>query len=366
MTTDKSDASSQPTRFSVGSRIKNRHAIYYPPATVTEITERGFKYTFDYPQVLSPRLGSIVGGESYDDSQWEPEVPSQGGEQEPSPASPAYDQPLGWGGGRGPIREQELLPCPFCGGEPSLEQEAVIEHGKIMLIDNCWQVHCPSCNCQRLAEGGFPNYSSVSEAVTTWNTRHQLNQPVQDSGKDADLGHSSVVITKYKVLDAAPKGYYMTSRAHPETVVRWFLELVHHWFDESLGPNLFTGMRDDAAKYLTHWIETGECAPDHTALEIHTRIKFEEWIESSWRPQDTAQATAMASEIAEKLTNAGLLGTSVDSESQDLAAVRFLVESALTGSDMYRAGQRAGIEAAAKVADEYDRYDARMPELDGG
>lgn len=108
---------------------------------------------------------------------------------------------------------------------------------------------------------------------------------------DKDTGHSKIVIPKYKMLETAPKGYYSLGRVHPETVVRWFLDLVHYWFDGSLGDNIFTGMRDDAAQYLTHWIETGELAPDQTTLEIHTRIKFEEWLKSCWTVNPATQAT---------------------------------------------------------------------------
>lgn len=58
------------TKFKVGDRL---HCVVAtrPPLTVTEITERGFKYRFDYPWVLGTRLGSSIEGESYDDSQWE-------------------------------------------------------------------------------------------------------------------------------------------------------------------------------------------------------------------------------------------------------------------------------------------------------
>jgi hypothetical protein len=75
------------------------------------------------------------------------------------------------------------LPCPFCGDKASLEQDAVVEDGKIVLVDNCWQIRCPSCGCQRLAEGGFSNYSSVKEAVTTWNTRADLPRATADSAE---------------------------------------------------------------------------------------------------------------------------------------------------------------------------------------
>lgn len=48
---------------------------------------------------------------------------------------------------------------------------------------------------------------------------------------DRDASHSKIVIPKYKMLETAPKGYYSLGRVHPETVVRWFLDLVQ----ETLG-----------------------------------------------------------------------------------------------------------------------------------
>lgn len=101
------------------------------------------------------------------------------------------------------------------------------------------------------------------------------------------------------------RGYYLTGRVHPETVVRWFLDLHHYWFDESLGPNVFTGMRDDAERYLGPWIKTGEFAPDHTLLEINVRMKLEEWLKSSWSTTDpTKPDTASASALSTTLPDA--------------------------------------------------------------
>lgn len=58
------------TQFSVGDRLRNIHASYLPVAIVTEITERGFKYELERPLVISPRIGTQTGGESFEDSQW--------------------------------------------------------------------------------------------------------------------------------------------------------------------------------------------------------------------------------------------------------------------------------------------------------
>jgi hypothetical protein len=50
--------------FKVGDRVRSKHSSW-PEATVTEITERGFKYRYDKLVVISPRLGSTTGGEAY-------------------------------------------------------------------------------------------------------------------------------------------------------------------------------------------------------------------------------------------------------------------------------------------------------------
>lgn len=62
------------SRFRVGERLRNVHAPYLPIAIVKEITPMGFKYELERPLVISPRLGTQTGGESYDDSQWESET----------------------------------------------------------------------------------------------------------------------------------------------------------------------------------------------------------------------------------------------------------------------------------------------------
>ncbi len=50
--------------FKVGDRIKS---IFSPIGTVTELTERGFKYEYDEPWHVHPRLGiTYTGGECYE------------------------------------------------------------------------------------------------------------------------------------------------------------------------------------------------------------------------------------------------------------------------------------------------------------
>lgn len=70
--------------FKIGDRIRSSQASE-PPATVTELTERGFKYVYDYVWNMHPRLGlRHTGGECYTDvypefprwcleSEWTPE-----------------------------------------------------------------------------------------------------------------------------------------------------------------------------------------------------------------------------------------------------------------------------------------------------
>lgn len=98
---------------------------------------------------------------------------------------------------------------------------------------------------------------------------------------------SESVVSKDSSESAAqpfPMHYCSVGRVHRETVARWFVDLVHYWFDESLGANLFTGMREDAERYLSVWVKTGDFAADITTLEIHVRTKFEEWLKLSWEP----------------------------------------------------------------------------------
>ncbi len=49
--------------FKVGDRIRNVYSTEL--ATVTEITEKGFKYKMDHPVCIHPFLGSYQEGECY-------------------------------------------------------------------------------------------------------------------------------------------------------------------------------------------------------------------------------------------------------------------------------------------------------------
>ncbi len=53
--------------FRVGDRIRpvQAHGGCYVPATVTELTERGFRYRHDHPICIHPFLGSYQEGECF-------------------------------------------------------------------------------------------------------------------------------------------------------------------------------------------------------------------------------------------------------------------------------------------------------------
>jgi hypothetical protein len=59
--------------FKIGDRVRPKQANggYYVPATVTEITERGFKYVMDHAVCIHPFLGSYDRGECYEPSTYE-------------------------------------------------------------------------------------------------------------------------------------------------------------------------------------------------------------------------------------------------------------------------------------------------------
>lgn len=66
-----------------------------------------------------------------------------------------------------PVIVAELLPCPFCGGEPSVshyETESLWSHNKATYT----QIGCDDCNIYFSTEPGYD-----PEAITAWNTRHR-------------------------------------------------------------------------------------------------------------------------------------------------------------------------------------------------
>jgi hypothetical protein len=59
--------STEQNMFKIGDRVRpaQAHGGYYVPATVTELTDLGFKYVMDHPVCIHPFLGSYDRGECY-------------------------------------------------------------------------------------------------------------------------------------------------------------------------------------------------------------------------------------------------------------------------------------------------------------
>lgn len=53
---------------------------------------------------------------------------------------------------------RELLPCPFCGGQPRLDKSRITEG---------FSVHCPNCD----ACGGWQEGNAEAEVIAAWNRR---------------------------------------------------------------------------------------------------------------------------------------------------------------------------------------------------
>lgn len=64
----------------------------------------------------------------------------------------------------------ELLPCPFCGGEASLEE-----------YPHHWAVECTEC------EMSAPCEKTADDAVRAWNTRHERTCKVAACYSPSDL-----------------------------------------------------------------------------------------------------------------------------------------------------------------------------------
>ena len=91
---------------------------------------------------------------------------------------------------------------------------------------------------------------------------------------------SSAIEPRASYKNAHPARYLLTHGVHPDIVVLFFLALKSRWFEDP--ENRFYGKREQAKAYLYKWVETGELAEDNTLLEIETKRKFSEWLESSW------------------------------------------------------------------------------------
>ena len=70
---------------------------------------------------------------------------------------------------------EELLPCPFCGGEASAE--GTVRYGDRTVKENEWdQSVFHYCNCQScgVSNRGLVGHRTKDEAIRAWNTRAAL------------------------------------------------------------------------------------------------------------------------------------------------------------------------------------------------
>lgn len=106
---------------------------------------------------------------------------------------------------------QELLPCPFCGGEVRLEQMVV-----------GWRVGCPPSRCS--FSGPYSANSDPVEAITAWNTRHrQVDRAERELPSVEALGEALHGLSAILLLTGALED----DQAHPayENVVTRFATL---------------------------------------------------------------------------------------------------------------------------------------------
>lgn len=64
--------------------------------------------------------------------------------------------------------EEKLEPCPFCGGEPSIEEIEAHQHAFAKFMPDCpgyFYVECAPCDARRFG-------NTRQEAIAAWNTRH--------------------------------------------------------------------------------------------------------------------------------------------------------------------------------------------------
>lgn len=79
----------------------------------------------------------------------------------------------------GGIRDEELLPCPFCGGEAFIEYIGPHTHIIAVAMPNKtdWSafVQCTKCSCA-LAIGAESKKLAKGKAIKKWNNRVQMNK----------------------------------------------------------------------------------------------------------------------------------------------------------------------------------------------
>ena len=74
--------------------------------------------------------------------------------------------------------ENEIKPCPFCGGEASVGKSTYAENSEIAVLNGqnvFYSVNCHSCNGTR----GLIGEKSHKEAIEKWNQREVNNKKVQ-------------------------------------------------------------------------------------------------------------------------------------------------------------------------------------------
>jgi Lar family restriction alleviation protein len=72
------------------------------------------------------------------------------------------------------IKEVEVKPCPFCGGEPilleNIPMENENEHGEKEKV-LCHVIGCKAAPCRGNAFLFAPCYPSIEDAIEAWNMR---------------------------------------------------------------------------------------------------------------------------------------------------------------------------------------------------
>ena len=84
---------------------------------------------------------------------------------------------------------EELLPCPFCGGEAELRQTYDIE---TLEVDGYF-VWCHNRECECMPETNV--HLTEAEAIEAWNTRSAGTCEQEERGWSTEGGHARVWLT---------------------------------------------------------------------------------------------------------------------------------------------------------------------------